>query len=168
MKLAFSMQAGSTAVLCATYETDPRAVTILPSGVSSGSYTTSLYGNLNQVNATLGSSGYGWTYSYMPVPGAVITANPSAVTVNANDTAKKITVAYTITVPKGEEGYYSLTFTNACPTLIPFAVVSGQVELSAADFPGFLSTVDCNPLQGALNGGVVVGYTGLETAWITG
>jgi len=160
-KLGFLMTDNSVGILCVTYTTDPSFL----NAASLENFTEPLSGSVDSVNATY-TGGVGWQYSTHPVPGIVVTPSLNNIAETAGQASVRITVEYTITVSGGVSGFFAISFTNNCPSLIPFAVGSSPAQLTAADFPGFLYGISCAPLDGGISS-QVTGYSALTTQEIT-
>lgn len=155
--LAFLMKAGSTATICLAYplEGEPSApVTIDFSGFQ-----------ILQVVATPvpnqgGESGY--SYSYSPATGITETASPGVLTIPAGFNESQIIVNYTITSTLQARGFYTLSYYETCPPLIPFSVGYGTAQVNASDFPGFFLASSCT-IQSVLSDPQIVGFGGMGT-----
>lgn len=150
--LTFLMKSGTTATLCVAYQLENDA--ILPATINfSGS-------QILEVNAS--SIGGGYSYSYSPAPGISETATPSILTIPAGFNQSRIIVNYTITATAQAKGFYTLSYYEPCPGLIPFSVGYGTAQVNASDFEGFFIASSCS-LQLPLSDGEIVGFGGMGT-----
>jgi len=106
--------------------------------------------------------GFGCIYSHSPAPGISEVASPSTLTIPAGFNESRIIVNYTITAAAQAKGFYTLSFREACPPLIPYSVGYGTSQLNASDFEGFFIASSCT-IQLPLSQGEIVGYGGMGT-----
>ena len=159
--LAFLMKTNSQATVCVKYT--------LSSNIQSVR-TIDFNSSIDVVNATAvyqNGTFSGYEYSYKPANGVSIEANPSSITVGPENYSQQFIVNYTITASSNAKGLYSLGYFGSCPNLIPFSVGYGTSQINGSVFKSFLLPGSC-VLNGAFSSnGVLVGYGGLGTEWIS-
>ncbi len=157
----FTMEPNSVALLCVSYTLEQQA--LQSSGSSSQNATFS--GTAYAVAASCGGSGC--SYTYTKASGISITGSPPSVTLVKSENLTKVDVIYTISTSSVSQGFYSLTYFNSCPALLPFAVLPLGQTVNGSDFNGFFLPGSCIQ-YGALEDGVVIGVAGMNVSWIYG
>ena len=157
----FTMQPGSVALLCVSYTLEQQA--LQSSGSPSQNATFS--GNAYVVAASCG--GGGCSYNYTKASGISITGSPPSITLVNGDNLTTVNVIYTISASSSSQGFYSLTYFNSCPALLPFAVLPPGQTANGSDFNGFFLPGSCIQ-YGALEDGIVTGVAGMNVSWIYG
>jgi hypothetical protein len=155
--LTFLMKSDSVATICVSYQLD--SGTSLPTAVNFSGF------EIQEVNATPTpnqSAGSGYTYSYSPAPGISETATPGVLNIPAGFNKSRIIVNYTITTTAQAKGFYTLSFYEACPPLIPFSVGYGSAQVNASDFEGFFIASGCT-VQAPLSDAQIVGFGAMGT-----
>ncbi|MDA4121676.1 MAG: hypothetical protein OK456_00680 [Thaumarchaeota archaeon] len=133
----FVILPGSTGLICVTYTLNDS--TPLSPSVSPLRLTSSIY----VVNATYenNSNGEGSEYFYSShlAPGLTESTDPPSVDLPLAS-GDSFTVVYSVTASKNATGFYSLSFTGSCPSLIPFAVTTDSQAVTPSDYTGFFAS----------------------------
>ena len=166
-RTVFVMQTGSTAEICVTYKM------LGQFNSTNGTPPTPAFAiSVQKVVAIphFDASGvqHGFDYKFASVPGISSTSTPLQPVFSGGSSGSwKVTVVYSITNSGSSTGFFDLEFTNQCPALIPFAVVSGSLPVSASDFQGFFLPGSCPLFETGLSLGTVTGTSNVETVEIT-
>jgi hypothetical protein len=154
---AFVTHPASAASLCITWTTSSQNLKLSDFSAEIDEVTVTHYAD--------GSNGY----SYSRAPSVNITWDASSVHYGKiNQSSYAVTVVYTITASSNAHGFYTLSYPNNCPPMIPFAVVGNSQSFSSSDFPqGFFFLSSCK-LDGPLSIGTVTGYSGMSTIMVRG
>jgi len=133
----FVILPGSTGLICVTYtlnESAPLSPSASPLRLSSNIYVV----NATYDNNTNGE-GSEYFYSSHLAPGLSESANPSSVDLPLAS-GDSFTVVYSVTASENATGFYSLSFTGGCPSLIPFAVTTDGQGVTPSDYTGFFAS----------------------------
>jgi len=155
-QVAFVMAPHSIAHVCIAYSL-AQGIKPIAGGQSP------LYASIYVVTATsVRNANYsGYAYSYSPAPEVSISGSQSSISDSVLESAGVITVAYTITASGNTTGFYGLSFTNSCPSVIPFAITNDAVSVSSSNFPGLTAPSGCRVVQ-PLAIGLITGYDRLQ------
>lgn len=156
------MAPGSSAQICVTYSVIAGASVLQATILPQIKFLISLY----SFKVSVATSGVGYGFSYSALNGIANASSPANVKTQALISATNVNVVYTLTAPKGSAGLYSLSFTNSCPTPLPFAISSNASQITAGDFPGFFLPGDC-PVQPPLSTGTITGFSGIQTVTLS-
>ncbi len=133
----FVILPGSTGLICVTYTLSDFVP--LSASASPLELTSSIY----LVNATYENSSNGegseYFYSSHLASGLSESANPPSVNLTSAS-GNSFTVVYSVTASENATGFYSLSFTGSCPSLIPFAVTTDGKGVTPSDYTGFFAS----------------------------
>jgi len=157
----FVMSPGSTAELCVTYNVTQIAAA---QSLSDVLFSAKVYSF--STTPITGSGGKGFMYSFTNYTGVLTGADPEIASFSQGSTGGAVNVVYSLTALSGTNGFYSLSFTNSCPSSMPFVIGSSASQISDTDFPGFFMPSSCRA-QIPLSTGIVTGYSGMQVLWIS-
>lgn len=153
---AFVMKPGSVSALCVTY-----SVSSSERNLTANMFSASII----NANATCTGEYNCIYYPYNAQNIQILSDAGSSDLTNMN--SSKITVVYTIVASQNATGYYSLSFPNQCPSLIPFAIAESPQLVNASEFVGYFAPSSC-PIVSAVGQPEFTGYTNLNVVWLSG
>ena len=159
-EIAFIMTPDSVAHICVTYS-------LTQGATPTTGETTSLSSSMYLVKATAVRNGESlvYAYSYSAAPGISVTESQASISDSSLVSGGSTTIVYTIRASDGLTGYYGLSFTNSCPSVILFAVTSNGGAVNSSNFPGLTAPSGCRVEQ-PLNEGQITGYDGVQVTSI--